>query len=215
MFETEFPTAVSFLAQGGPAFSTTVNEGFSGIESRNQNWSMPRGSWSIDLSYKPQSYYDDVQAFFLVVGGQWDSFRFKDHKDFTATGQVIGYGDGTTKDFQLTKTYFSGDRSYVRIIRKPITANVLRFDGTNCTESVVIHVGSTLKTLTTDYTVDETTGLVSFLAAPAATSPPTPILADFQFHYAVRFADDALKAQLEEGGSISWTQITVRECKQP
>ena len=216
MYEVEFPTSVSFLASGGPTFSTTVNEGFSGFENRNANWSMSRGAWSIDLNYKDQSYFDDVQAFFLVVGGKWDSFRFKDHKDFQATGQLIGTGDGANKFFQLTKTYFSGSRSYVRKITKPITANVLKFDGTNCTESVVIHVGSTLLTLGTDYSVNETTGMVTFTTAPASASP---VLADFSFHYVVRFDDDALKAQLEESPSdarlVSWPQIVLREVKQP
>ena len=66
----------------------------------------------------------------------------------------------------------------------------------------------------TDYAVDQTTGIVTFTTAPALASPPLPILADFSFHYPVRFGSDALKAQLEEGGNvISWSQIMLRETK--
>jgi uncharacterized protein (TIGR02217 family) len=213
-FECEFPTSISFLAKGGPVFSTTVNEGFSGSEQRNQNWSLSRGEWTIDLAYKPQAYFELVQSFFLCVSGQCDAFRFQDVKDYQAVGQVIGYGDGTTTVFQLINTYFSGGRSYIRTIQKPVTANVMKFDGTYCAETVVIYVGNILMTLGTDYTVDQTTGLVTFTVAPASGSPPLPIIADFNFDYPVRFANDALVAQLEDGGSlISWTQIKLREDK--
>ena len=81
-FECEFPQQVSFLALGGPSFFTTINEGFSGGEQRNRNWSITRGEWTIDLHAKPQSYFDAAHAFFLNVGGQADAFRFKDHKDY-------------------------------------------------------------------------------------------------------------------------------------
>ena len=213
-FECEFPTSVSFLAKGGPTFSTTINEGFSGAEQRNINWSLSRGEWIVDLNYKQQSYFDLVQAFFLVVCGAAVPFRFLDHTDYQAVGQVIGTGDGTTTVFQLINTYFSGGRSYVRVIQKPVTANVLKFDGTNCAESVVIYAGSTLMAGGTDYTVDQTNGLVTFTEAPSST---IPIIADFNFHYPVRFANDKLDAQLEESGSdqrlVSWPQITLKEVK--
>jgi uncharacterized protein (TIGR02217 family) len=218
-FETEFPTAVGFLAAGGPVFSTTVNEGFSGGEQRNRNWSNTRGIWTIDLQNKPQSYFDALQAFFLVVGGQADAFRFKDHKDFIATGQVIGTGDGANTTFQLVKNYISGARTYVRTITKPITDNVLDFEGNFLSNTVRIYDNGSLKTLTTDYTVDFTTGLVFFGTAPVAGHQ---ITADFQFHYPVRFTSDELKAQVEasfvnagQDGQplISWPNFELREVK--
>ena len=218
-FETEFPTAIGFMAAGGPSFFTTVNEGFSGGEQRNRNWSATRGVWTIDLQFKPQEYFDDLQAFFLVVGGQADAFRFKDHKDFIAVGQLIGTGDGNATDFQLVKNYISGPRTYVRNIYKPITTDVLDFEGNYLTNTVKIYDNGSLKTLTSDYTQDYTTGIISFGSAP--TSGHT-ITADFQFHYPVRFTSDELKAQIEpswvNGGQngqplISWTNFELREVK--
>ncbi len=218
-FESEFPTAVGFLATGGPSFSTTVNEGFSGGEQRNRNWSNTRGVWTIDLQFKPQAYFDALQAFFLVVGGQADAFRFKDHKDFIATDQTIGTGDGVTTQFQLVKNYVSGVRTYVRTIYKPITADVTDFQGNTLPNTVNIYDAGALKTLGTDYTQDYTTGIITFTVAPAAGDL---ITADFQFHYPVRFTTDEMKAQVEEsfvnggqGGNplISWPNFELREVK--
>src|SRR5208337_3425280 len=189
-FEVEFPTQIGFLASGGPAFFTTVNEGFSGGEQRNRNWSQTRALYTIDLQFKPQAYFDSVQAFFLVVGGQADAFRFKDHKDYIATGQVIGIGDGNTTVFQLVKNYVSGGRTYVRTILKPITADVVDFQGNTLTNTINVYDNGTKKTLTSDYTQDYTTGLITFNTAPVAGHV---ITADCQFHVPVRFMSDELK----------------------
>ena len=219
-FNQEFPRAISFLAQGGPVFSTTVNEGFSGGEQRNRNWSRTRGEWTIDLAFKDQAFFDLAHAFFLCVGGQADSFRFFDHKDNQATNEIIGYGDGTTTSFQLIKTYVSGSRSYVRNITNPIQATVMDFQNNPLTNTVVVRVGNTLQSLTTNYTVNDSTGLVSFVTPPSAGSPPPVITASCQFHFPVRFMTDALKAQMEESdvldgaAVISWPTFDLRECKQ-
>jgi uncharacterized protein (TIGR02217 family) len=223
MFECEFPTEVGFLASGGPTFNTTVNEGFSGGEQRNRNWSTTRGEWSINLNYKDQSYFDQAHAFFLVVGGQFDSFRFKDHKDFRVENQLIGTGDGSNPTFQLVRTYTSGDRAYTRIIRKPITSSVKKFDGSYCEDTVNIYVAASLQTEGVDYNLDETTGIVTFIAGHIPTMGQV-VSADFEYHYPVRFLNDKLKAQVEEsavnGGNasdsdprITWPQIELREVK--
>lgn len=215
-FETEFPRGVGFLGLGGPAFSTTVNEGFGGGEQANRNWAQVRGTWTFDLHFKSQAYYDAVQAFFLVVGGRADAFRLFDIKDHAATGQSIGTGDGTTTVFQLTKTYTSGGRSYVRTISKPITSEVQDFQGNALPDTVVIYDNGTVQTPGTAWDVDETTGLITFLTAPLADHL---ITADFQFHFPVRFMTDELKAQVEPSGVqegktlISWQQFELREVK--
>ena len=100
-FECEAPTSLAFLCTGGPTFSTTVNEGFGGQESRVRNWSTSLNKWTIDFSNKPIAYFQEVQNFFYAVGGAACGFRFKWPADFQATDQVLGYGDGTTTTFQL------------------------------------------------------------------------------------------------------------------
>src|ERR1039458_7369792 len=96
LFNCEFPRDISFLAIGGSSFNTQVNEGFSGDEQRNRNWALTRGEWTVALNFKPQEYFDALNSFQLVVGGQADSFLFYDHKDNTGTDQLLGYGDGSS-----------------------------------------------------------------------------------------------------------------------
>lgn len=177
--ECEFPKTISYKAQGGPAFNTTVNSGFSGFEQRNQNWQTARGTWTVSLQtpgasadVNPQTYIDMLQAFFLNVGGKASAFRLKDHKDFTngATAQLIGSSDGVVGHFQLVKNYPSGAKNYQRIITKPVTSLVVDYLGNALLDTVNVSVsaGSFSKQAgykmggSGKYCLDETTGTVSF-----------------------------------------------------
>src|SRR5574337_1856733 len=226
--EQEFPTSVSFGASGGPAFNTTVNEGFSGFEQRNQNWAIGRGQWSVDLAHKDSTVWQQAYNFWLVAAGKANSFRFKDHKDFQATAQFIADGssahpvDGSNKQFQLIKTYTIGGNTYTKPIQKPITASVKKADGTNYANTVTIYdngvaVGGGA------VSIDHTTGVITFTSAP--TSGHT-ITADFQFHYPVRFNMDDIgggstssssAAQIDPSSSsnrlITWSGIMLIEIK--
>jgi uncharacterized protein (TIGR02217 family) len=196
-FETsEFPTPVSFKAFGGPAFKTEVKQGYSGQEQRNRDWKNCRNKWTISLltpanGFTRQQFVDMVSSYFLVVGGKADGFRFKDHKDFKAVGQTMGIVSGTV--FQLQKTYTvpAPLTAYVRKITKPITSATNNYVGAPLANTVNIYVSGVLQT--SGYTLDPTTGLVTFGSAPAAT--PT---ADFQFHHPARLDTDDLNRQVME-----------------
>ncbi len=203
-----------------------MNAGFSGFEQRNKNWSVTRYKYQLDLVAQPLSVFQLVLDFFLTVSGKGDAFRFKDPTDFSATGQATSpaNGDGNNKIFQLQKTYTVGtgntSRSYVRTISKPImstvpagsplvTSNLEDFQGTQLADTVVMYVAGVKKTLNTDYTVDATTGLVTFVTAPGNG---LAITADFQFHVPVRFDSDDWPAQLVPSnvpGGQATTLITV------
>ena len=59
-----------------------------------------------------------------------------------------------TRDFQLRKAYASGAQTVYRAITKPVAGSVLA------------GVGQTALTLGDDYTVDTTTGIVTFTRPP-------------------------------------------------
>ena len=218
-FECEFPTTLSYRALGGSGFSTIVNEGFSGYEQRNRNWAQSRGKWSVSLQTPAsfagnrQGFVDLLQSFFLVVGGKADAFRLKDHKDFSATAQPIGTGTGSATVFQLARTYAAGSRTYVRTIKKPIAPPAVDYQGATLPQTVVVHVNGAV---VSGWTVDSTTGLVTFAAAPASGAV---ITADFEFHYPVRFDTDEFQAQVEDsdvlgaGPIISWHSIGLVEVR--
>ena len=197
-FEVEFPRAIGYRAMGGPGFSTVVNQGFSGQEYRNRNWANSRGKWTIDLQTPSpnqvasrQSYIDLLLSFFLAVGGKADGFRLKDHKDFQATAQTISPITGSTTVYQLSRTYTIGGRSYVRNITKPITSSVTDYQGNALANTVQIYIGGVLQT--SGYTLDYTTGLVTFGSAPGGA-----VTATCQYHFPVRFDTDDLAMQVEE-----------------
>ena len=208
-FEVEFPRAVSFKTVGGPGFNTTINTGFSGFEQRNRNWSAVRGKWSLNLMTPPPSQFVGTQlqwlnlihAFFLNVGGRADAFRFFDYKDFQATGQTIGVGDGSTLGpYQLIKVYTIGSRSYTRTILKPITSAVLDYQGNALSNTVVVYDNGVVVS-PSFYTVNSSLGTVTMNGGHAIANAHV-ITADCQFHYPVRFDTDDWQIELEESNVL-------------
>jgi len=138
-----------------------------------------------------------VVAFFEARNGRLYGFRWKDWGDYksclpsgtpSATDQTIGTGDGTTGAFQLVKAYSSGAQTWTRSITKPVAGTVtLALDG------VMQNTG---------WSVDTTTGLVTFTTAPASGAT---ITAGFEFDVPVRFDTDQLDVthDLERLGSIT------------
>lgn len=131
---------------GGPEWSTVEVPLKSGVSDFFQRWSMPRHRYVADYRELVTAGLGDgiVQAF-MAVRGRKDSFRFKDHRDFTAQNVVFGTGDGTTDPIQLVKVYTFGPATYSRRIVLPIAS------------TVVVTQNGTPKTVT----VNEETGMVT------------------------------------------------------
>jgi uncharacterized protein (TIGR02217 family) len=162
-------------------------------------------------------------SFYLNVGGKADGFRLFWPVDYLAAGQAIGIGNGTQTQFQLQKQYISGSRTYSRIVQKPITSLVQDFQGSYLTDTVVVYLNAVVQSHaagyhgTSTYTLDETSGVVTFGIAPLTGSIVT---ADFQFHLPVRFdVDDMTNLEVLEsdvyGGNalISWSQLNLTEIR--
>jgi uncharacterized protein (TIGR02217 family) len=224
-FETEFPRTIGFTSTGGAAFNTFVNAGFSGFENRNRNWVQSRGMWQLLLNDRPQAEFENVYNFFQNVGGKADPWRLFWALDYSFAGSVIGTGDGTTTTFQLQKQYTTNTRTYNRIINKPITSLVKDFQGNSLTDTVNVYDNAVLQTHSPgylvgggyQYTLDQTTGVVTFTTPPAAGHI---ITADGQFHFPVRFdIDDMTNAQVLEsdvhGGAalVTWSQVNIIEIR--
>jgi len=222
-FETEFPRVISYRATGGPAFNTTVNQGFSGFEQRNKNWSLARSKWSVSLitpskyAGTEQAYIDLIRAFFMNVSGRFDAFRLHDWLDFAFTAEAIGVGDGSTLGpYQLIKTYTIGARSYVRQIKKPVMSSVKDYEGNSLANTVTLTDNGT-PISASNYDLDYTTGIVTMHGGHAIANTHI-IRASGQFHYPVRFDSDELNVQTEESNvrdghpitSLSTTLVEVR-----
>ncbi len=195
--EVRFPDNISRGARGGPERRTQIVELASGDEERNASWANSRRRYDVAYGIRRADDLAVVVAFFEARNGRLYGFRWKDWADFksclpsqtpAATDQQIGTGDGTTTAFQLVKVYASGSQSWTRTITKPVASTVkVAIDGTEQTSG---------------WSVDTTTGIVTFTSAPAAGAA---ITAGFEFDVPVRFDTDTLDVtlDLERLGSIT------------
>lgn len=188
--EVRFPTALSFGAMGGPERRTEIITLANGFEERNTPWAHARRRYDAGLGMRALDDLEVVIAFFEARQGQLIGFRWKDWSDFKscapsldiqATDQLIAIGDEMTQIFQLTKTYRSGDTTYIRPISKPVTG------------SVRVAVGGDPLQDDVDYTVDFTTGLVSFNHPPDLGAE---VRAGFAFDVPVRFDTDMIQTSV-------------------
>lgn len=201
--EVQFPTGISYGSVGGPGFNTSVIETDSGQEERVSRWSQSR------RRYNAVEGFQDLDAdlatiieFYLARSGPANGFRFKDFTDFTTSSNhrstpansdvIIGTGDGSETQFQLIKLYTSGSETHTRTITKPVSG------------TVVVAVNAVAQTEGVDFTVDTTSGIITFNTAPGNALDVT---AGFEFDVPVRFGLE-IDAQLPlsydafESGSI-------------
>lgn len=129
-------------------------------------------------------------SFFEERRGRLYGFRWHDRIDFqscapgatiTPTDQTLGNGDGERTEFQLTKTYGDAFQPYPREVKKPVAGSVrIAVDGAEMDEG-------------DGWSVDPTTGLVTFDAAPVED---TLVTAGFALDVPVRFDTDRLDINL-------------------
>lgn len=186
--EVRFPAALSFGATGGPERRTEIVTLANGFEERNSLWAHSRRRYDAGLALSSLDDLEAVIAFFEARRGRLHGFRWKDWSDFKSGApsqtvahldQVIGTGDGATRDFQLIKTYQSGVTSaqYVRPIVKPVAGSVrAAVNGEELVETV-------------HFTVDALKGIVSFVTPPDID---VAVTAGFEFDVPVRFDTDRI-----------------------
>ena len=180
-----FPVDVNYGTMGGPVYSTDIVTFGNGGEYRNANWSIPKYEYDVKYAVKSRTDLLNVYEFFNAQQGQAFGFRIKDLWDFTTNTNAkgahaqddvtLGVGDGTESTFQLIKPYTKGSSTINRIITKPVVGTLL------------LELNGVLQTITTQYTIDTTTGIVTFV-----TPPPNAevIKAGFEFDVPVRFKTD-------------------------
>lgn len=207
--EIRFPTDISLGSSGGPERRTEIVVLGSGHEERNTRWAHSRRRFNAGYGVKTLSSLNQVIAFFEERRGRLYGFRWKDHSDFTssvagkgpsATDQQIGTGDASTTGFQLVKKYGYNHAPYDRIIKKPVAG------------TVSVAVDDVIMAEEVDYTVDYTSGVISFVpgSIPAAAAI---ISAGFEFDTPVRFDTDNLRLNISRFNSGEIPDIPVLEIR--
>jgi len=200
------PPDIEEGAQGGPEFSTVIQESVSGQEQRVRVWAHCRARYDIGYSVlhsdDPVGSYRAVVALFYGHAGRLRPFRFKDWGDFQAEDTNFGTGDGSDTTFQLSKTYdpslillnTPGSFTYTREIYLLSTTPTIKVNGVT-------------QTLTTHYTISAT-GLVTFV-----TPPPNGHAITFsgEFDIPVRFDVDYLPVTMNVNSIANIGSIALRE----
>ena len=115
--------------------------------------------------------------------------------EVSSTDVQIGVGDGTSVNFQLFKVYSSSFNSYTRIIKKPVGGTVkISLDDVE----------------TTNFTVDNTTGVVTMNTAP---SSGVIVKAGFEFDVPVRFDIDQIVTSVEQFNAGAVPEVDVVEIR--
>jgi len=179
--DVRFPANLSFGSVGGPERRTDVVTLANGFEERNTPWAHSRRRYDAGLGMRSLDDIELLIAFFEARQGQLYGFRWKDWSDYKtcraseAVGfqdQIVAYGDGETTQFQLNKSYQSGDAVYVRPVKKPVLGTVKAgVQGQELFEAI-------------DWEVDTLTGMITFATPPAENAA---VSAGYEFDVPVRF----------------------------
>lgn len=176
--------------QRSPIYSTEVQQSTNGLELRAAFWSYPRYKISLSFNFlrsatytkSTQNEWETLVGFFARMAANYDTFYFEMPDDYfvgtlasptSTTSMPIGVGNGSTTAFQLQRSLVpsaslpaAASRSYYPTIGdgyEPIFV-------VNNTTPPSIFVNSTLKTVTTDYSINNTTGVLTFVTPPAASA---------------------------------------------
>lgn len=180
--EVRFPVGISFGSIGGPGRGSSITEQRSGAVDVVQHRGRSRRTYApLEQNRKPAKLAE-LLDFFEARDGAANAFRFKDWADFTTgtdhvgtpgpTNKSLGTGDGVTTAFQLLTTYVNGGYTRSRPITKPVAGTVrVAVAGVELVEGV-------------DWTVNTTTGIVTFTVAPTLAAAVT---AGCEFDTPVRF----------------------------
>jgi uncharacterized protein (TIGR02217 family) len=137
---------------GGPSFNTTVVETGAGREKRNSNHSNNLGRWDLGSRNLITKDIEYLHRFFRSRRGKAQGFRFKDWLNYKATDQDSYHTGAPT--FQMYKDFAEGGETDLMYIQKPRSATFSMKRG-----------GSSF----TDFTLDDTTGIVTLDADSTAT----------------------------------------------
>lgn len=200
-----FPIRFATRPVGGPGFSTRIATVASGFEQRNQNWSASKWSGDASIGVKSDTDFKLVGSHFRMARGMTHHFRVKDYADFKVLRTEGVLVLITTTTFQIHKQYGAEiGFEELRKITRPVSG------------TLSVWKDATLQTVTTHYTINYETGIVTFLSAPGASVLEVAV----EFDIPVRYDIDKLQATLimPEAGDRpayhSWEQIPLMEVRE-
>lgn len=174
-FEELFPPEISVGMTGGPRFQTSKAYTGTGRRFTNRESIYPLHDYSLGNPAMRDDLFERLRAFFWVVGGDADAFRFKDWSDFRATQSSSGATLVTGSTYQLARLYRFGSRTFTRPIVKPVAG--ARIWRTRSGAASDVTAATTLDTTTgrfdvTGHVAGDTYAWVGEFHVPAAFKDP-------------------------------------------
>lgn len=175
-----FPVKVSRDARGGPGFATLQRQSSEGWSYRMPRYSRPLCSWDVSHARRSDDFIAYMLKFLRGRRGALRGFRFRDPFDWTTApdGQsapsttdythrhCVGAGDGSATQWQLVKWY----RPINSRIRRPRPITRPTYAGVEAEHAIYVWIDGVLKTVTTDYSIGTSNGVLTFTSPPAAGS---------------------------------------------
>ncbi|MEN3329008.1 MAG: hypothetical protein V7638_3815 [Acidobacteriota bacterium] len=183
----EFPLNAKRL---GPSIEAAVSilTSFTGVETVNPNRSQMRRTYNAAMGVKSLNDVFTLLTFWHAMGGPTTGFLVKDWIDFQTTRLATTHATGITSQgvatnvggavWQLQKKYTVGATDHLRTLTRPKAGGAIYFDGS-------------LATVTTNYTYDTTTGLLTVVSGS-----PTAITHSLEFFVPCRFLQKTLPMDL-------------------
>jgi uncharacterized protein (TIGR02217 family) len=203
--EILFPLDIALGSAGGPERRTEIVALASGREERNARWAHSRRRYDAGYGIKTFEALSQVIAFFEERRGMLHGFRWRDRLDHASAApgvavtpfdQVLGTGDGERDAFALAKSYGGVFAPYTRPIVKAVSGSVrVAVDGIELDDG---------------FSVDDTTGLVTFVTPPG---PGEAVTAGFLFDVPVRFDTDYLEVDLSAFAAGAIAKIPLVEIR--
>jgi uncharacterized protein (TIGR02217 family) len=149
-------------------------------QQRRQTLHRPFYTFDLTSESLNQSQIETLNEFYLVHEFQDqdddDAFLLRDPEDNERTNENMGVGDGSETQFTIKANYTYGNKS-VEVVQGHIVSG-----------SETIYKDNT-EVSTSDYTINNTTGLVTFDTAPADS---VQIEADYEFRRKCIFQEENL-----------------------
>jgi len=149
-----FPECPAFGFTSEPRYLVKPIEREGGQERVDRRWSRPLSFFTaVPTGNRDASVIQNLLVFWHAVGGMSGSFRFKDWTDYkscktneTASALDQPFEELTGGEFQMVKEYTAGSLTQIREIYRPVGSTIT--------------VANTLGAVQTDWTLDESTGIL-------------------------------------------------------
>lgn len=183
---TPFPPRLAFGIECDPEWQVRIATTIAGFESRNLEWSNARHRYDASFAIRSATDHQVIREHFHMARGPFHSWPLLDplDHDVSVTEGVMVLDSGSDASFQLYKQYGSGDFAYLRKITRPLSG-------------ARIYLNGVLKTEGVDYTLDEDTGLLTYVDTDALAED---ITWSGQFYVPCRYDTMKLPVRLQTRG---------------